>query len=105
MVRPHHRRETYLLLGLSPEWFLVEGCLDGVALPPWHCNGPYTELLFGRVDLLLNCSLRRLVPPYSPWLVIPPWRSEEGGGDLVPTMHVCVCRKVKDIGPFSASGE
>ena len=29
----------------------------------------------------------------------------EGGGDLVLTMLVCVCRKVKDMGPFSASSE
>ena len=28
-----------------------------------------------------------------------------GGGDLVPIMPVCVCRKVKDMGPFSASSE
>ena len=27
------------------------------------------------------------------------------GGDLVPTMPVCVCRKVKDMGPFLASSE
>ena len=27
------------------------------------------------------------------------------GGDLVPTMPGCVCPKVKDIGPFSASRE
>ena len=26
-----------------------------------------------------------------------------GGGDLVPTMPGCVCPKVKDMGPFSAS--
>ena len=25
------------------------------------------------------------------------------GGDLVSTMHVCVCPKVKDMGPISAS--
>ena len=28
-----------------------------------------------------------------------------GGGDLVPTMPGCVCPKVKDMGPFSASKE
>ena len=28
-----------------------------------------------------------------------------GGGDLVPTMPGCVCPKVKDMGPFSASSE
>ena len=28
-----------------------------------------------------------------------------GGGDLVSTMPVCVCPKVKDMGPFSASSE
>ena len=27
------------------------------------------------------------------------------GGDLVSTLPGCVCRKVKDIGPFSASSE
>ena len=27
------------------------------------------------------------------------------GGDLVSTMPVCVCPKVKDMGPFSASSE
>ena len=27
------------------------------------------------------------------------------GGDLVSTMPVCVCRKVKDMGPFLASSE
>ena len=26
-------------------------------------------------------------------------------GDLVPTMPRCVCPKVKDMGPFSVSGE
>ena len=29
----------------------------------------------------------------------------KGGGDLVPTMPGCVCPKVKDMGPFSASRE
>ena len=28
-----------------------------------------------------------------------------GGGDLVQTMPRCVCPKVKDMGPFSASSE
>ena len=28
-----------------------------------------------------------------------------GGGDLVPNMPGCVCPKVKDMGPFSASRE
>ena len=28
-----------------------------------------------------------------------------GGGDLVSTLPGCVCRKVKDMGPFSASSE
>ena len=28
-----------------------------------------------------------------------------GGGDLVSTLLRCVCRKVKDMGPFSASSE
>ena len=28
-----------------------------------------------------------------------------GGGDLVPTMPRCLCPKVMDMGPFSASGE
>ena len=28
-----------------------------------------------------------------------------GGGDLVPTTRGCVCPKVKDKGPFSASRE
>ena len=28
-----------------------------------------------------------------------------GGGHLVPTMPRCVCPKVKDMGPFSASRE
>ena len=28
-----------------------------------------------------------------------------GGGDLVSTVPVCVCPKVKDMGPFSASSE
>ena len=28
-----------------------------------------------------------------------------GGGNLVLTMHVCVCPKLKDMGPFSASSE
>ena len=27
------------------------------------------------------------------------------GGDLVSTLPGCVCRKVKDMGPFSASSE
>ena len=27
------------------------------------------------------------------------------GGDLVSTMPVCVCPKLKDMGPFSASSE
>ena len=27
------------------------------------------------------------------------------GGDFVSTMPVCVCPKVKDMGPFSASSE
>ena len=29
----------------------------------------------------------------------------EWGGDLFPTMPGCVCPKVKDMGPFSASRE
>ena len=29
----------------------------------------------------------------------------EGGVDLVPTMPICVCRKVTDMSPFSASSE
>ena len=28
-----------------------------------------------------------------------------GGGDLVSTLPGCVCRKVKDMGPFLASSE
>ena len=28
-----------------------------------------------------------------------------GGGDLVPNLPGCVCRKVKDIGPFLDSSE
>ena len=28
-----------------------------------------------------------------------------GGGDLVSTMPGCVCRKVKDMGPFEASNK
>ena len=28
-----------------------------------------------------------------------------GGGDLVSTLPGCVCPKVKDMGPFSASSE
>ena len=32
-------------------------------------------------------------------------RKKPGGGDLVSTMPVCVCPKVKDMGPFSASSE
>ena len=28
-----------------------------------------------------------------------------GGGDLVSTMPVCVCPKLKDMGPFLASSE
>ena len=28
-----------------------------------------------------------------------------GGGDLVSTMPGCVCREVKDMGPFLASSE
>ena len=28
-----------------------------------------------------------------------------GGGDLISTMPACVCPKLKDIGPFSASSE
>ena len=31
--------------------------------------------------------------------------SSPGGGDLVSTLPGCVCRKMKDIGPFSASSE
>ena len=27
------------------------------------------------------------------------------GGDLISTMPVCVCPKLKDMGPFSASSE
>ena len=27
------------------------------------------------------------------------------GGDLVSTLPVCVCPKVKDMGPFSASSK
>ena len=30
---------------------------------------------------------------------------ESQGGDFVSTMPVCVCPKVKDMGPFSASSE
>ena len=53
----------------------------------------------------------------SPWPVLGLGRSEDsclpspgragggGGGDLVPTMPGCVCPKVKDMGPFSASRE
>ena len=32
-------------------------------------------------------------------------RTHSRGGDLVPTMPVCVCQKVKDMGPFLASSE
>ena len=43
------------------------------------------------------------------WLVtmVRVWRDDPTarGGDLVPTMPVCVCQKVKDMGPFSASSE
>ena len=28
-----------------------------------------------------------------------------GGGDLVSIMPICVCQKVKDMGPFFASSE
>ena len=35
----------------------------------------------------------------------PPLPLGGGGGDLVPTMPECVCPKVNDMGPFSASGE
>ena len=40
-----------------------------------------------------------------------PWDGEVlsrgggGGGDLVSTLPGCVCGKVKDMGPFSASSE
>ena len=32
-------------------------------------------------------------------------RPRGGGGDLVPSVPGCVCPKVKDTGPFSASLE
>ena len=51
-------------------------------------NTSKTELLFG----LNICT----------WLW--PW-FPGGGGDLVSTLPGCVCRKVKDMGLFSASSE
>ena len=42
-----------------------------------------------------------LWPPPPP----PPFKTGSRGGDLVSTLPGCVCRKVKDMGPFSASSE
>ena len=44
-----------------------------------------------------------MIVPYKVNVTLP--TAIERGVDLIQTMHGCVCPKVKDMGPFSASGQ
>ena len=76
---------TFLLEVYAGTWFLLES----------H------SLRQSDNDCTLAATNRNPEQLTSPWLPGPPG----GGGDLVPTMPGCVCPKVKDMGPFSASRE
>ena len=53
---------------------------------------------------LVNQALSIPASPYQPTSVSS-YYTRGGGDDLVLTMPGCMCPKVKDIGPFSASRE
>ena len=65
----------------------------------------YVDLFNIIYDILDKISLSLPVTSQPPSPALSVGKNPGGGGDLVPTMPVCVCQKVKDMGPFSASSE